>query len=145
MSHKPKTPKQWLRSRVEPQTQTLHRYAQFAVQLKQWQQLFAAAVGRPLIDHCQLLNVRNGKLIVETDAATWATQLKLQQGRIITHFQQDATIAINSMEIKVKPGFERGSVVGTEKESRRERILRLAENSQEPLKSELLKLAERMW
>lgn len=145
MSHKPKTPKQWLRSNVEPQAQTLQRYAQFAAQLKQWQQLFADAAQRPLIEHCQLINVRDNKLIVEADSATWATQLKLQQGRIITHFQQDATVAVQTIEIKVKPQLDRGALANSEKASRRERILRLAETSQEPLKSELLKMAERMW
>lgn len=145
MSHKPKTPKQWLRSNVEPQSQTLQRYAQFAVQLKQWQQLFAEAAQRPLTEHCQLINVRDNKLIVEADSATWATQLKLQQGRIITHFQQDATVAVQTIEIKVKPQLDRSALASSEKASRRERILRLAENSQEPLKSELLKMADRMW
>ena len=145
MSHKPKTPNQWLRTRVKPQTQTLQHYAQFAVQLKQWQQLFAQTLGMPLVDHCQLINVRDGKLIVETDAATWATQLKLQQARIITHFQQDATVAVSTMEIKVKPQLDKVAMASSPQQSRRERLLRLAENSQEPLKTELLKLANKMW
>lgn len=145
MNNRPKTPKQWLRTRVEPQTQPLQHYAQFAVQLKQWQLLFQRLLERPLSDHCQLLNVRDGKLIVETDAATWATQLKFQQARIITHFQQDAMIEVNEIEVKIKPGADRALTASTEQQSRRERILRLAENSQEPLKSELLKIAEKMW
>lgn len=145
MSHKPKTPKQWLRTSVEPQTQLLQHYAQFAVQLKQWQQLFKRITGHPLHDHCQLINVRDNKLIVEVSAATWATQLKMQQARIITHFQQDATVAVDTMEVKVKPRQTAGLDNGDDKVSRRERILRLAENSQEPLKSELLRIADKMW
>ncbi|WP_404401463.1 DUF721 domain-containing protein [Idiomarina seosinensis] len=145
MNNKPKTPQQWMRSRVQPQTQTLQRYAQFAAELKQWQQLFRHIVGSPLADHCQLLNVRDEKLIVRTDAAGWATQLKLQQNAIITHFQQDAMIAVNCLEIQIKPGEDGARGGPAETLTRRQRILQLAENSQEPLRSELLKIAEKIW
>ncbi|MGM0525287.1 MAG: DciA family protein [Pseudomonadota bacterium] len=145
MNNKPKTPKQWMRTRVQPQTQTLQHYAQFAAQLKQWQLLFQRVAGRPLADHCQLLNVRDKKLIVKADAATWATQLKLKQNAIITHFQQDAMIAINQLEVTIKPPSDKDAYAPTQQLSRRERILKLAEGSEEPLRSELLKLAEKMW
>lgn len=145
MNSKPKTPQQWMRTRVQPQTQTLQHYAQFAAELKQWQLLFRRIVGSPLAEHCQLLNVRDGQLIVRANAASWATQLKLQQSAIITHFKQDAMIAVKTMDIQIKPGQDAVSYSQTEPLTRRQRILQLAETSQEPLRSELLKIAEKIW
>lgn len=144
MNHKPKTPKQWLRSGVQPQTQTLRNYAQFAAQLKQWQQLFRQVVPETLAAHCQVLNVRDNKLVVETDAATWATQLKFLQSDIITHFQQDAMPQLRQLDVRVKPASQQQATVASSL-TRKERLLRLAETSDEPLKSELLKMAEKMW
>lgn len=144
MSLKPKTPKQWLRTSTQPQTQTLQRYAQFAAQHKQWQLLFRQIVGQPLADHCQLLNVREQILIVQTTAATWATQLKLKQGDIITHFQQDAMVEVSQMDIRIKPDSKASVYASSAKQSRRERLLDLAARSEEPLRSELLRLAEKI-
>lgn len=143
MSRQPKTPTQWLRSGQRPLSTTLRQYAQFAAQLSQWQQLFAQCIDKSTREHCQLLNIRDGQMILHADSGSWATRLKLQQASIITHFRDNATVPVDRLSIKVSPSMNsmKTSVESPGGNSSAERLLAMAEGCEEPLKSELRALA----
>ncbi|MDV6316015.1 DUF721 domain-containing protein [Idiomarina sp. HP20-50] len=143
MSRHPKTPSQWLRSGQKPLSATLRHYAQFAAQLSHWQQLFQQCVDKNTNQHCQLLNIRDGQMIIHVDNGSWATRLKLQQAAIITHFRHNATVPVHSLSIKVSPSmnsFEK-SIKNQKDSNSADRLLAMAEGCDEPLKSELKALA----
>ena len=75
--------------------ETLRHYAQFAAQLSQWQQLFKNCVDKATAQHCQLVNIRDGELIIKAGSGSWSTKLKFQQAAIITYFQNNATVPVN--------------------------------------------------
>ncbi|MAD52601.1 MULTISPECIES: DciA family protein [unclassified Idiomarina] len=142
MNSKPKTTKQWLDNQRDHNT--LSQYAQFAAQLRDWQLLFARSLPANLAAQCELLNVRDGQLIVRTRSASAASQLRSLTTPLINAFGH-AGIKLNQVTIDIDPAQKvssntsQGSAV-----SRRQRLLNLAEQSSEPLKTQLLKLADQI-
>ncbi len=57
-------------------------------QLNSLQQLLSDALDVKLAKHCQVANLENGSLIVLTDSAIWATQLRFQTGDLLAKLRQ---------------------------------------------------------
>ena len=142
MNSKPKTTKQWLDNQRDHNT--LSQYAQFAVQLRDWQLLFARSLPANLAAECDLLNIRDGKIIVRTRSASAGTQLRALAPRLIKTFCETGT-SVHSLSVDIDPSNRAQRRDPTSPEmSRQQRLLRLAEQSSEPLKTQLLKLAEQI-
>ena len=134
MSRQPKTPSELLRTGQQPMAETLRHYAQFAAQLSQWQQLFKNCVDKAPAQHCQLVNIRDGELIIKAGSGSWSTKLKFQQAAIITYFQNNATVPVNKLSVKVSPN------VNTTNDNA-QRLRNMAEGCSEPLRLQLEALA----
>jgi len=142
---------------------SLSQFHDFTERFRRWQQLLARCLHESQLSHCRVLNIRDGQLIIEVDSAAWATRIKLQQSRIITHFNQEATDPVRQLDVKVKPASfqplsaaqqttEKPSpqtkeakstpVSSTRPQNNSADALRAqAEQCEEPLRSQLLKLA----
>ncbi|PWW12998.1 uncharacterized protein DUF721 [Pseudidiomarina tainanensis] len=85
----------------------LRRFTDFTEQYQLWQQLLNDCLISlqlaPLSAYCKVLSVRANTLVIEAASGTIASRLKLQQGRIITHFAANSTTAINQLEVQVRP------------------------------------------
>ncbi len=142
MNSKPKTTKQWLNNQRDHNT--LSQYAQFAAQLRDWQLLFARSLPANLAGQCELLNVREGQIIVRTRSASAASQLRTLSAQLITAFCNNGA-SVQEVSIDIDPAQNKASNRdNTAPVSRRQRLLNLAEQSSEPLKTQLLKLAEQL-
>ena len=140
----------------------LRRYQQFAEQYRQWQRHLHDLLGKQVASHCEVISIREERLLIRVDSAAWATRLKFQQRAIITYFQNHAMASVTSLEIKINPGVKQSaqtpnegtsaasenaqstpvkqpSIVTTEASA--SKLKRLAADCDEPLKSQLLALA----
>jgi len=138
--------------------QRLQRFTDFTEQYQRWQQqlqqCFVALQLSPLLAHCKVVSVRAHTLVLETSAAL-ASRIKLQQSRIITHFQDESTGHISRLDVQVRPKIGTPSPQTAEKVSQPvqnasknddETVAKLrqqAELCEEPLRSQLLALAEK--
>ncbi|MDR3492025.1 MAG: DciA family protein [Gammaproteobacteria bacterium] len=52
-------------------------------QLNSLQQLLCESLDAKLAQHCQIANLENGSLIILTDSAIWATQIRFQAGDLL--------------------------------------------------------------
>ncbi len=88
-------------------SQRFQRFTDFTEQHRRWQQqlqqCFAALQLAPLSQHCTVVSVRAHTLIIEVPSAAVANRLKLQQQRIITHFQDESTGQITQLELRIRP------------------------------------------
>ncbi|RUO66054.1 hypothetical protein SAMN06297229_0471 [Pseudidiomarina planktonica] len=82
---------------------SLRQFHDFTERYRRWQQVLARCLNESQLNYCRVLNLRDSCLVIEVSSAAWATRLKLQQSRIITHFNQDATASVTSVQIKVNP------------------------------------------
>jgi len=74
--------------------------------LKIFGQHLFAALPSPLNQHCYVANVRAHTLVIHTDSALWATQLRLRVPELITLWQHDmrpSVSMIEHIEVKVRP------------------------------------------
>ena len=59
---------------------------------------------KPLARHCQIVNWRNGVLIMGTDSAVWATRLRYLKPKIIHRLQRHPALqSIKDIMIRVQP------------------------------------------
>src|SRR5690554_4746033 len=88
-------------------SQRFQRFTDFTEQHRRWQQQLQqclAGLGlTPLSQHCTVVSVRAHTLIIEVPSAAIANRLKLQQQRIITHFQDESTGQITQLEVRIRP------------------------------------------
>lgn len=139
--------------------QRLQRFTDFTEQYQRWQQqlqqCFDALQLSPLLAHCKVVSVRAHTLVLEASSAALANRIKLQQSRIITHFQSESTGHISRLEVQVRPHMRTPLAQSTEKPTQAvqkssnnddETVAKLrqqAELCEEPLRSQLLALAEK--
>ncbi|GAB3288948.1 DciA family protein [Pseudidiomarina andamanensis] len=139
--------------------QRLQRFTDFTEQYQRWQQqlqqCFVALQLSPLLAHCKVVSVRAHTLVLEVSSAALASRIKLQQSRIITHFQDESTGHISRLDVQVRPKIGTPSPQTAEKVSQPvqnasknddETVAKLrqqAELCEEPLRSQLLALAEK--
>ncbi|WP_404408838.1 DciA family protein [Pseudidiomarina marina] len=139
--------------------QRLQRFTDFTEQYQRWQQqlqqCFVALQLSPLLAHCKVVSVRAHTLVLEVSSAALASRIKLQQSRIITYFQDESTGHISRIDVQVRPKISTPSLQPTEKapqpvknagENDDETVAKLrrqAELCEEPLRSQLLALAEK--
>jgi predicted nucleic acid-binding Zn ribbon protein len=73
---------------------------------------WAELVGQEVATHCQPISMENGKLVIQTTATAWATQLKLLTPNLLTKLKL-ALPELNLSEISVigpnSPSWRRGS------------------------------------
>ncbi|WP_417658728.1 DciA family protein [Pseudidiomarina sp.] len=139
--------------------QRLQRFTDFTEQYQRWQQqlqqCFDALQLSPLLAHCKVVSVRAHTLVLEASSAALANRIKLQQSRIITHFQSESTGHISRLEVQVRPQMRTPLAQSMEKPTQAvqktgnnddETVAKLrqqAELCEEPLRSQLLALAEK--
>ena len=139
--------------------QRLQRFTDFTEQYQRWQQqlqqCFVALQLSPLLAHCKVVSVRAHTLVLEASSAALASRIKLQQSRIITHFQDGSTGHISRLEVQVRPKINTPSPQPIEKPPQvtqnagideNDTVAKLREQAQlceEPLRSQLLALAEK--
>lgn len=82
---------------------SLRQFHDFTERYGRWQQVLARCLNESQLTHCRVLNLRDSCLVIEVSSAAWATRVKLQQSRIITHFNHDAMASVTSLQIKVNP------------------------------------------
>ena len=99
--------------------QRLQRFTDFTEQYQRWQQqlqqCFVALQLSPLLAHCKVVSVRAHTLVLEVSSAALASRIKLQQSRIITHFQDESTGHISRLEVQVRPKISTPSLQPVEK------------------------------
>jgi hypothetical protein len=93
--------------------------------------------------------------VLEASSAALASRIKLQQSRIITHFQDESTGHISRLEVQVRPKINTPSPQLAETapqptqnagKDENDTVAKLREQAQlceEPLRSQLLALAEK--
>lgn len=139
--------------------QRLQRFTDFTEQYQRWQQqlqqCFVALQLSPLLAHCKVVSVRAHTLVLEVSSAALASRIKLQQSRIITHFQDESTGHISRLDVQVRPKIGTPSPQTAEKVSQPvqnasknddETVAKLRQQAalcDEPLRSQLLALAEK--
>jgi len=62
--------------KLNSSNQTLQQLVKKAERLLDLNQRLLEQLATPLKEHCKLANWRNGCLVIETDSAVWATQLR---------------------------------------------------------------------
>jgi hypothetical protein len=77
--------------------------------LKQLEQTLYTQLPTPLNQHCHIANLRGKVLIIHTDSALWATQLRYLIPELINQWQQDISplSAIDNIEVKVYPSSKK--------------------------------------
>lgn len=139
--------------------QRLQRFTDFTDQYQRWQQqlqqCFDALQLSPLLAHCKVVSVRAHTLVLEVSSAALASRIKLQQARIITHFESESTGHISRLEVEVRPQIRTPSsqaeakpaqVTKKPNQNNDDTVAKLrqqAELCEEPLRSQLLALANK--
>lgn len=148
--------------------QRLARFTDFTEQYQLWQQqlqhCFDALQLSPMLAHCKVVSVRAHTLVLEVSSAALASRLKQQQGRIITYFQSGSTGDVAQLEVRVRPSLGANTPMPTQpkpqvdklpensvssdtpmSEAQRaaKQLREQAELCQEPLRSQLLALADK--
>ncbi len=139
--------------------QQLQRFADFTDQHRRWQQLLQSCFQKlqltPLLEHCEVLNIRAQNLILQVSSGAVAQRIKTHQARIITHFQPEATVELERLEIRVRPAHKPASLKASQASERSEpetvekeldavsRLRQQAALCDEPLRSQLLALAQK--
>lgn len=139
--------------------QRLQRFTDFTEQYQIWQQqlqqCFAALQLSPLLPHCKVVSVRAHTLSLEVTSAAIGNRIKQQQSGIITHFGADSTLPITQLDVRVKPTAQYPNMptaVAPQKTAPKapsdddDTIAKLRQQAQlceEPLRSQLLALAEK--
>ncbi|MDX1705240.1 DciA family protein [Pseudidiomarina sp.] len=139
--------------------QQLRRFADFTDQHRRWQQLLQSCFLKlqlePLLEHCEVLNIRAHNLILQVSSGAIAQRIKTHQARIITHFQPEATVELERLEIRIRPAHKpatlRTATASAEPATERVReeqdaVSRLREQAalcDEPLRTQLLALAQK--
>ncbi|MBR9906896.1 MAG: DUF721 domain-containing protein [Gammaproteobacteria bacterium] len=148
--------------------QRLARFTDFTEQYQLWQQqlqhCFDALQLSPMLAHCKVVSVRAHTLVLEVSSAALASRLKQQQRRIITHFQSESTGDISQLDVRVRPSLGASKPIPTQSKPQVDKIpedsvssgtpmneaqkaakqLReQAELCEEPLRSQLLALADK--
>ncbi|WP_420452043.1 DciA family protein [Ilumatobacter sp.] len=59
------------------------------------------AVGPQIADHVRPIRLDEAVLLVETDSATWATQVRFLAGSIIERLREEAGVEIDRIEVRV--------------------------------------------
>lgn len=140
-------------------SQRFQRFTDFTHQYQHWQQQLQqclAGLGlTPLSQHCTVVSVRAHTLIIEVPSAAIANRLKLQQQRIITHFQDESTGQITQLEVRIRPTSNDASEqavsidktpppkAAAEEVSVVTQLREQAARCEEPLRSQLLALADK--
>lgn len=139
--------------------QQLQRFADFTDQHRRWQQLLQSCFRKlqlvPLLEHCEVLNIRANNLILQVSSGAIAQRIKSHQARIITHFQPEATVELERLEIRIRPAHktaaqqtaaaspEPATETVREEQDAVSRLRQQAALCDEPLRSQLLALAQK--
>ncbi len=67
-------------------------------------QIFNDVLEPPLIDHCQIVHLRNNILVLAVDSSQWANRLRFEKLSILTKLRQNGLPSISSIDIIVQPG-----------------------------------------
>ena len=101
-----------------------------------------------LLAHCFVSNIDQQKLVLGTDGAVWATQLRYQQQEILDKFRLNAKFAsLQTIKIKICPTVEKTAVPQHQRLTLSSNVARLVKNTASAvtnpaLKTALLKLAK---
>jgi len=74
---------------------------QRAKALNQLNQRVSGLLDKDLAKHCQVANVRDGKMIFTCTSPGYATRLKLQTGQLLDELETAGLEGINKIEVKV--------------------------------------------
>lgn len=151
--------------RLRPQALTkiankpsLRHFHDFTERFRYWQQLFAAALPTISATQARVLKVQGSQLKIATRSAAWAKHIQQHEHAIITHFNEDATFAVQRIEVVVAPDLFQHlqQLLGAEPEPLRQpnqpaaatpsdavaKLRQQAQHCDEPLRSQLLALAD---
>lgn len=153
--------------RLRPQALTkiankpsLRHFHDFTERFRDWQQLFAAALPSVSATQARVLKVQGSQLKIATRSAAWAKHVQQHEHAIITHFNQDATFAVQRLEVVVAPALFQHlqQLFGTQPEALAQptstpaaeptptdavtKLRQQAQHCEEPLRSQLLALAD---
>jgi hypothetical protein len=84
-------------------TTPLHALIQRGQALQQLDQRLKVYLPETLREHCCVANVTGECLILLTDSAAWATQLRYWHDTLLNHSQQMSGQTITRLEIRVRP------------------------------------------
>ncbi len=134
-----------LLEKTQPQ---LQRLAQRCQVLEQINSIIRHTVPNPLNEHCHVANLRRTTLIIHTDSALWASQLRYLSPSLMEKWHQETNLPdIRKVEIKVRFNYQpvRHYTHNPSLSKQSESLLRdTAEQiTHSKLKSALLKLAQR--
>ncbi|MEK7990340.1 MAG: DUF721 domain-containing protein [Thiotrichaceae bacterium] len=126
---------------------SLQRLNQRCQALREVDDVLHQTIPSPLSDHCHIANLRHTTLIMHTDSALWASQLRYLLPKLMEQWQQETHLPeIQKVEIKVRFTHqpERRYTHHPSLSKKTESLLRdTAEQVTHPkLKSALLKLAQ---
>jgi hypothetical protein len=71
--------------------------------IKKIDKIFNESLPVKLKQHCHVANLRDKTLIVHSDSSIWATQLRYMASDLLQQWQNDKTMSIKQLEIRVRP------------------------------------------
>ncbi len=81
----------------------LQRLAQFSTQLTELTALVQSCLPTPLQGHCQAINIRGKSLVLQTDSAAWASQLRFYVPAMLSTLTHHRCNYIKEIHIRIKP------------------------------------------
>lgn len=113
--------------------------------------LLANILPEKLSEQCQIINYRQGVLIIGVSSAGWLVRLRYEQEKLRSQLRQNGLLGLSSIQFKVNPALNlNSSVLHCAESNTPQRImtsesanylLALADNCSTNLKSRLIKLA----
>jgi hypothetical protein len=75
-----------------------------AAKIAELDNLVQQCLPTPLAGHCQVVNVRNSKLILKLDSPAWATQVRFNSASLLSTLRQNPNFAgLAGIDFYVKP------------------------------------------
>ncbi len=61
------------------------------------------ALPPPLAEHCRVADLRRDRLVLATDSAAWATQLRYHAATILGHLRRSHGLGVRSLRVQIAP------------------------------------------
>lgn len=57
----------------------------------------------PLLQHCKVVNIRKGTLVISVDSPIWANKLRFQLPDLISHFRNNGFFSLANIDVIITP------------------------------------------
>jgi len=88
---------------INGKSRRLQRLSQFSNQLAELSALVQSCLPTPLQGHCQVINIRGKALILQTESAAWASQLRFYTPAMLSTLPHHHSNHLQEIHIRIKP------------------------------------------